>query len=383
MKHKTLAVATGLLLAATLSLQPVSVHAGAAYGPVKNNDTLWEIASRHRPSYDISVPQMMAAIQAQNPDAFVAGDMNHLRKGVYLNIPVLPEVAQAAGKQASQASLQGEISQLRTQLQEEQARSAALTEQIKQLPTAPVSASADPAQETVATLQNELLVKLQTELAELKQQVQSKDARIAELETASQQVAALPTTPADPAANSAQAKQADTAMQAELAELKQLLEQRDTHIQNLQASLREASISIKRQYTESQALHARLKELEPGNTSAPPPLPLEPGATTPPSLTLAGESEAPPVFVDQVGTPATDTAGNTGNTPPVSLQNMLEQNGTGKVGSDNGAFPTPSRVSLSVALVSLIFVLALLWRSFSQRNALNKEEARLRAELEV
>lgn len=217
---------------------------------------------------------MMAAIQAQNPDAFVAGDMNHLRKGVYLNIPVLPEVTQAAGKQASQASLQGEISQLRTQLQEEQARSATLTEQIKQLQV--VSTSAAPAQATVATLQNELLVKLQTELVELKQQLQSKDARIAELETASQQVAALPTTTADPAANSAQAKQADSAMQAELAELKQLLEQRDTHIQNLQASLREASISIKRQYTESQALHARLKELEPGNTSAPPPPPLEP-----------------------------------------------------------------------------------------------------------
>lgn len=32
MKHKTLAVATGLLLAATLSLQPVSVHAGTSYG---------------------------------------------------------------------------------------------------------------------------------------------------------------------------------------------------------------------------------------------------------------------------------------------------------------------------------------------------------------
>lgn len=389
MKHKTLAVATGLLLAATLSLQPVSVHAGTSYGPVKNNDTLWDIASRRRPSYDISVPQMMAAIQAQNPDAFVAGDMNHLRKGVYLNIPVLPEVTQAAGKQASQASLQGEISQLRTQLQEEQARSATLTEQIKQLQVVSTSAAPAPAQATVATLQNELLVKLQTELVELKQQLQSKDARIAELETASQQVAALPTTTADPAANSAQAKQADSAMQAELAELKQLLEQRDTHIQNLQASLREASISIKRQYTESQALHARLKELEPGNTSAPPPPPLEPGATTPPSLTLAGESEAPqitaipatpPVFVDQVATPAADTAGNA---PPVSLQNMLEQNGASNVGSDNSKLPTPSRVSLIVALVSLMFILALLWRSFSQRNALNKEEARLRAELEV
>jgi hypothetical protein len=62
---------------------------------------------------------------------------------------------------------------------------------------------------------------------------------------------------------------------------------------------------------------------------------------------------------------------------------MLEQHGAGAVDSDAGQLPTPSRVSLVVALVSLIFVLALLWRSFSQRSALNKEEARLRAELEA
>jgi FimV-like protein len=399
MKHKTLAVATGLLLAASLSLQPLSAQAGAAYGPVKNNDTLWDIASRRRPSFDISVPQMMAAIQAQNPDAFVAGDMNHLRKGVYLKIPVLPEVSQSAGKQASQASLQGEISQLRTQLTEEQTRSMQLAEQLKQLQAStPATSTASPSvpsadaakQAELVKLQTALVVKLQVELVQLKQQLQAKDTRITELQTASAQVAALPNTSLDPAAATpAQTQQADTAMQAELQELKQLLEQRDAHIQNLQASLREASISIKQQYAESQALHARLKELEPGNTSAAPPPPPEPGASTPPSLTLATEEPAsaatvvpvtPPAFTDQVTTPATPP---TGTTQPVSLQNMLEQHGTGNVGSDAGKLPTPSRVSLVVALVSLIFVLALLWRSFSQRSALNKEEARLRAELEA
>ncbi len=99
-------------------------------------------------------------------------------------------------------------------------------------------------------------------------------------------------------------------MQAELTELKQLLEQRDTHIQNLQASLREASISIKRQYAEAQALHARLKQLEPGNSAAAPAAPAEPGTATPPSLSLEGtEPAAPtaavqPVFTDQATAPA-------------------------------------------------------------------------------
>ncbi len=70
MKHKKLAVVTGLLLAASISLQPVSA---GSYGPVKNNDTLWDIASRNRPSYDISVPQMMAAIQGAKSSCFCGG----------------------------------------------------------------------------------------------------------------------------------------------------------------------------------------------------------------------------------------------------------------------------------------------------------------------
>lgn len=373
MKYKILAVATGLLLAASLTSLPPA-YAEANYGPVKNNDTLWDIASRRRPSYDISVPQMMAAIRSQNPNAFISGDINRLKKGIYLKIPVVPEVQQSAGKQASQDSLHAEMTRLREQLSTEQQRSANVTKQL-----------ADLQANQSAQQQNDLMIKLQTELAELKQQLQAKDTRIAELEAATAQVAALPTTNATPE----QTQQADAALQAELTELKQLLEQRDTHIQNLQASLREASISIKRQYAESQALHTRLKELEPGNTSNAPPPPAEPGSTTPPSLTLAANPEteqttsAPPetapVFTDQLTPPATPTVDNRDKSA-VPLQNILEQQITG---NEDGKFPTPTRVSLVVALVSLMFILALLWRSISQRRALNREEARLRADLEA
>lgn len=395
MKYKILAVATGLLLAASLSSLPPA-YAGASYGPVKNNDSLWDIASRRRPSYDISVPQMMAAIRAQNPDAFISGDINKLKKGVYLKIPVVPEVQQSAGKQAAQASLHAEITRLKEQLSAEQQRSTDLSKQLAELQASQAAAPATPEpasdQAQVAQLQNELMIKLQTELADLKQQLQAKDARIAELETASAQVAALPTT-SDPATSATpeqtqQTQQADAALQAELTDLKQLLEQRDTHIQNLQASLREASISIKRQYAESQALHTRLKELEPGNTSAAPPPPAEPGTTMPPSLTLAANPETEqtpstppetaPVFADQLTPPATPSAANSDKSA-VPLQNILEQQITG---TEDGKFPTPTRVSLVVALVSLMFILALLWRSISQRRELNREEARLRAELE-
>ncbi|OQX15288.1 MAG: hypothetical protein BWK73_07080 [Thiothrix lacustris] len=365
MKYKILAVATGLLLATSLiSLPPA--FAAANYGPVKSNDTLWDIASQRRPSYDISVPQMMAAIRAQNPDAFLNGDINKLKKGVYLKIPVIPEVQENANKQDSQASLHAEMTRLREQLTAEQQRNADLSQQL----TALTASQATP-------LQNDLMIKLQTDLAALKQQLAAKDARIAELETASKQVAALPAANTTPEQN----QQADAALQAELTDLKQLLEQRDTHIQNLQASLREASISIKRQYAESQALHARLQELEPGNATVAPLPPAEPGSTTPPSLTLATDPAAAPtlVFTDQLTPPVTPTPDNQAKAA-VPLQSILEQQGTG---TGSGEFPAPTRVSLVVALVSLMFILALLWRSIWQRRALNREEARLRAELEA
>jgi FimV-like protein len=395
MKHTTRAIATGLLLAVSLCLSTVQA---ASYGPVKSNETLWDIAARYRPSYDISVPQMMAAFRAKNPHAFTGGDINVLKRGVYLQIPVVSETRQASSQDVT-SSLRSEINTLRTQLQQEQANSAQLAEQLKQLQApgtaAPTPATTSETPDRSAQLQTELAVKLQTELAELKQQLQAKDARITELEAAVEaaktQAAATPvpaTAPSD--------QQATDKMQAELAELKQLLEQRDNHIQNLQASLREASISIKRQFAESQALHEQLKTLKPDATAAAPQPPAEPGSSIPPSLTLAGteagkpaDAAAPaaetakPVFADQLAPPAPVPADSKPavDRKPVSLQNMLQQQtGNGAVGSD-GSLPTPSKVSLAVALISLIFVLALVWRSFSQQRSLREEEARLRAAL--
>lgn len=382
MQYKTRKTALGLLLAVTLALP---VYA-ASYGPVKRNETLWDIAARYRPSYAVSVPQMMAAFHAKNPHAFVDGDINRLKRGVHLQIPVLADARQVSAQEIT-ASLRAEINSLRSQLEQERQRSAQLASELQQLKanSAASGTNATPPSNAAAQQQADLVIKLQTELAELKQQLQAKDQRIAELEAAAkaaqtQATANLPAAPAPDAAANAQ-------LQAELANLKQLLEQRDTHIQNLQASLREASITIKRQFAEGQALHEQLKAVNPNATATAPAVPAEPGTNPPPSLTLAGteSGEAPPtpaatpVFTDQV---RQDQGNKPAEHKPVSLQNMLEQQAvTSPSSSSQKAIPTPSRVSLAVALISLIFILALLWRSFSQRRSLQAEEARLRAAL--
>ncbi|OED41272.1 hypothetical protein ACH42_14470 [Endozoicomonas sp. (ex Bugula neritina AB1)] len=54
---------------------------------VQSNDTLWEIAQRVRPGNDVSVQQTMLALQRRNPEAFINGNINRLKRGEVLRLP--------------------------------------------------------------------------------------------------------------------------------------------------------------------------------------------------------------------------------------------------------------------------------------------------------
>ncbi|WP_460042655.1 FimV/HubP family polar landmark protein [Pseudomonas sp. S2_H01] len=72
--------------------QPPAAPASPKYTEytTANNDTLWEIAERVRNGG--TVQQTMLAIQALNPDAFIAGNINRLKKGQVLRLPSSQEV---------------------------------------------------------------------------------------------------------------------------------------------------------------------------------------------------------------------------------------------------------------------------------------------------
>ncbi|MDT8384104.1 MAG: FimV/HubP family polar landmark protein [Gammaproteobacteria bacterium] len=71
---------------ARAELAPVSRKAGElTYGPVKYNDTLFEIANQMRPG-DVTVNQMMAALVRENPNAFYNGNVNQLKAGYVLRV---------------------------------------------------------------------------------------------------------------------------------------------------------------------------------------------------------------------------------------------------------------------------------------------------------
>jgi pilus assembly protein FimV len=64
---------------------PASASPGGSYGPVRNAETLWSIATSLRPN-DVTVNQMMLALYEANPTAF-DGNMNLLRRGATLTVP--------------------------------------------------------------------------------------------------------------------------------------------------------------------------------------------------------------------------------------------------------------------------------------------------------
>ena len=62
------------------------------FGPVQSSDTLWDIALKVRPDRSVTVQQTMMSIRELNPNAFVAGNINKIKKGAVLRVPTLEQI---------------------------------------------------------------------------------------------------------------------------------------------------------------------------------------------------------------------------------------------------------------------------------------------------
>jgi len=67
---------------------------------VGSNDSLWSIAKSMRPSDQVSIQQTMIAIQRKNPDAFIDGNINLMKKGAVLRAPSEDEVLALSNQDA-------------------------------------------------------------------------------------------------------------------------------------------------------------------------------------------------------------------------------------------------------------------------------------------
>ena len=69
-----------------------SAPATDSYGPIRRNETLWNIAKRLRPDNSVSMNQMMLALQRTNPQAFINNNINNLKAGAVLAVPERDEI---------------------------------------------------------------------------------------------------------------------------------------------------------------------------------------------------------------------------------------------------------------------------------------------------
>ncbi|WP_276605449.1 FimV/HubP family polar landmark protein, partial [Vibrio sp. H11] len=70
------------------------------FGPTSEQDTLWSIASRLRPSPSVSVQQTLLAIYRLNPQAFENQNIHSLMPGSTLRVPSLAQVRSATTQEA-------------------------------------------------------------------------------------------------------------------------------------------------------------------------------------------------------------------------------------------------------------------------------------------
>jgi len=68
---------------------------------IRDSDTLWEIALGARADRSISVHQAMMALYEANPEAFINGNINLLRKGKVLRIPSADEMKSLSKREAA------------------------------------------------------------------------------------------------------------------------------------------------------------------------------------------------------------------------------------------------------------------------------------------
>ncbi len=71
------------------------------YGPVRPGQTLGEIAANLDDTHEYSVAQIMLALLRANPDAFIGGNINRLKRGAVLHVPQADELAHYNQSQAA------------------------------------------------------------------------------------------------------------------------------------------------------------------------------------------------------------------------------------------------------------------------------------------
>lgn len=321
-----------MLLGLALSMP---VEATRSYGPVKDQDTLWSIATELRPDQRATVQQTMLAIFYKNPQAFANNNINSLMKGAILKAPSSAEARRYQRLKALREARKHNVYW---------ARGAQLPYTVPPpIPKIKERAAPQGSKSVVVKVRERevsrptprsterRIARLQAQL----QSVESKNQRLTAelLALQAKQTQSKPSPQLD-----AQVKK----LKLELKELTSVLSQKDNHIKTLQASLKNASETIKSQHADNMRLYDKLKEVSPSSLPASPSsegkselkLTTVEAATAAVTGAVAGQAVAEASQADSTATQATDQSSqnkdNSGSKdkPPQSVWADQQTNST-------------------------------------------------------
>lgn len=321
-----------MLLGLALSMP---VEATRSYGPVKDQDTLWSIATALRPDQRATVQQTMLAIFYKNPQAFANNNINSLMKGAILKAPSSAEARRYQRLKALREARKHNVYW---------ARGAQLPYTVPP-PIPKIKERANPqASKSVVVKVREREVSRPTprsterRIARLQAQLQSVESKNQRLTAELLALQAKQTQSKPSPQLDAQVKK----LKLELKELTSVLSQKDNHIKTLQASLKNASETIKSQHADNMRLYDKLKEVSPSSLPASPSsegkselkLTTVEAATAAVTGAVAGQAVAEASQADSTATQATDQSSqnkdNSGSKdkPPQSVWADQQTNST-------------------------------------------------------
>lgn len=236
-------------------------EAARSYGPVKEQDTLWNIATQLRPDNKATVQQTMLAIFYKNPQAFASNNINSLMKGAVIKAPSSAEARRyqridalrEARKHNNYWKRGSNLPKITPPPVPKIKESKASKRSKQAVAKTTVSYTATPKNT------NRRLAKLQAQLQAAETKNQQLSAELTALQA--KQNPNKPNPKLD-----AQVKK----LKIELQELTTVLDQKDNHIKTLQSSLKNASETIKAQHADNMRLYDKLKEVSPNSVPAPP-----------------------------------------------------------------------------------------------------------------
>ncbi len=182
------------------------------YGIVKKGDNLWTIAEKLRPNESISIYQVMMALLASNPDAFVEGNVNRLKEGHVLRIDD-PDMLTSISKEDAMRNYQ-----VQTQAWEEYRQSIAAS-----TPEQPIVGSEFEAEEAAPVEASGELTLASPDSTELTQGVGTEEAVDSEITTLQEELR--------------QVREDAQKMQGEKTELNEKLEELETEVTEMQRSI--------------------------------------------------------------------------------------------------------------------------------------------------